>query len=281
MKRTFIKKPVLANSMTDEFLRYHEDANNYRNNEAGFNKMYTILDKYGSDDEDVDVLFERATDEDKEKMLSLIKPVKASSQERGTVQTYRNRRNPNKYIEVKKGNDGHSYARQYMEWDRPDGKVKNYTGAKDAKRGRYSRARRDTIDQMLEDYDAVTSSSDISIIDAVVQKYQPEDTDYIVYDYSLDSDTLELYASGDEGIEDYDGDEDLDYRAIMDIERWASRIAKELEERDEANDSLDNEEFIDALTADINTDWYSGMSVFGEGGPFTYDGITYTAYIEE
>lgn len=85
-------------------------------------------------------------------------PVTAS-QERGTVQTYRNRRNPNKYIEVKKGNDGHSYARQYMEWDTPDGKVKNYTGAKDAKRGRYHRARRDTIDQMLEDYDAVEGST--------------------------------------------------------------------------------------------------------------------------
>ena len=85
-------------------------------------------------------------------------PVTAS-QERGTVQTYRNRRNPNKYIEVKKGNDGHSYACQYMEWDRPDGKVKNYTGAKDAKRGRYSRARRDTINQMLEDYDVIESST--------------------------------------------------------------------------------------------------------------------------
>lgn len=210
------------------------------------------------------------------------KPVLAGTiQERGTVQTYRNRRNPNKYIEVKKGNDGHSYARQYMEWDRPDGKVKNYTGAKDAKRGRYSRARRDTINQMLEDYDEITSSSDVVSIDSIVQKYQPKDADHIVYDYWLDDDTLELYAIGDEGVEDYDGDEDLDYRAIMNIERWASRIAQELEERDEANDSLDNEELIDALTADLNTDWYSGMSVFGEGGPFTYDGITYTAYFGE
>ncbi len=88
-----------------------------------------------------------------------IKPVLAS-QERGTVNTYRNRRNPNKYIEVKKGNDGHSYARQYMEWDTPSGKVKNYTGAADPKRGRYSRATRDTIDQMTEDYDEVSSSTD-------------------------------------------------------------------------------------------------------------------------
>ena len=75
MKRTFIKKPVLASSMTDEFLRYHEDADNYRNNEAGFNKMYTILDKYGTEDEDVDELFERATEADQIRMINLIKPM--------------------------------------------------------------------------------------------------------------------------------------------------------------------------------------------------------------
>ena len=75
------------------------------------------------------------------------------------VRTYRNNRNPNKHIEVKKANDGHSYARQYMEWDTPDGKVKNYTGAKDAKRGRYHRARKDTIDQMLDDYTEVEVTS--------------------------------------------------------------------------------------------------------------------------
>lgn len=98
-------------------------------------------------------------------------PVTAS-QERGTVQTYRNRRNPNKYIEVKKGNDGHSYARQYMEWDSPNGKVKNYTGAKDAKRGRYSRARRATIDQMLEDYDAVQSSETVDWLSQHDQAYE-------------------------------------------------------------------------------------------------------------
>lgn len=77
-----------------------------------------------------------------------------ASQERGTVQTFRNKRNPNKYIEVKKGNDGHSYARQYMQWDTPNGPVKNYTGARTS-RGRYFRARRDTIDQMVEDYDRI------------------------------------------------------------------------------------------------------------------------------
>ena len=206
-------------------------------------------------------------------------PVTAS-QERGTVNTYRNRRNPNKYIEVKKGNDGHSYARQYLKWDTPDGEVKNYMGARTS-RGRYFRHRRDSIDQMLEDYDEVTSSSDLNSLDSIIQKHQPQDANNVIYDYSLESGLLELYAYGDQGVEDYEGDEDLDYRAIMDIERWASSIAKDLEEQDEASDSSENEYVIDALTADINTDWYSGMSVFGEGGPFTYDGITYTVRLEE
>lgn len=88
------------------------------------------------------------------------KPVLANANKpTDSVKTYRNNRNPNKYIEVKKANDGHSYARQYMEWNTTDGKVKNYTGAKDAKRGRYHRARRDTIDQMLDDYTEVEVTS--------------------------------------------------------------------------------------------------------------------------
>ena len=85
---------------------------------------------------------------------SFIKHPVTAGQERGTVNTYRNRRNPNKHIEVKKGNDGHSYARQYLKWDTPEGEVKNYIGARTS-RGRYFRSRRDTIDQMLEDYDPV------------------------------------------------------------------------------------------------------------------------------
>lgn len=84
--------------------------------------------------------------------------VSAASQERGTVETFRNRRNPNKYIEVKKGNDGHSYARQYLKWDTPNGEVKNYMGSRTS-RGRYFRARRDSIDQMVGDYDPIQTST--------------------------------------------------------------------------------------------------------------------------
>lgn len=74
--------------------------------------------------------------------------------------TYQNTRNPNKFIETRKYDDGHTVARQYMKWDTPEGEVKNYTGAKDAKRGRYYRANKDTLNSMLEDYDEVESASD-------------------------------------------------------------------------------------------------------------------------
>lgn len=78
-----------------------------------------------------------------------------------SIRTYRNNRNPNKYIEVKKGNDGHSYMRQYMKWDTDNGEVKNYMGARTS-RGRYFRSRQATIDQALEDYTEVTSGKDIT-----------------------------------------------------------------------------------------------------------------------
>lgn len=84
------------------------------------------------------------------------------------VDTYVNRRNPNKYVEVKKYDDGHTVSRQYMKWDTPQGEVKNYTGARDAKRGRYFRTRKNTLNQILDDYDKIeecdsniTSSSSI------------------------------------------------------------------------------------------------------------------------
>lgn len=77
-----------------------------------------------------------------------------------SIKTYRNNRNANKYIEVKEGDDGHHYMRQYMEWDSEGGHVKNYTGSK-TNRGRYSRARKSTIDQALEDYTEVVSSDDL------------------------------------------------------------------------------------------------------------------------
>lgn len=101
--------------------------------------------------------------------------------------TYQNKRNPNKFIETKKYNDGHRVARQYMKWDTPEGEVKNYTGAKDAKRGRYFRTRKDTLDQMLEDYDEVESCDNqyIASNDMVV--------DFELPDLDTYNDATELY----------------------------------------------------------------------------------------
>ncbi len=79
--------------------------------------------------------------------------------------TYQNKRNPNKFIETKKYKDGHTVARQYMKWDTPNGEVKNYTGAKDAKRGRYFRTDKATLHDMLDDYDEIESTSQVFIFD--------------------------------------------------------------------------------------------------------------------
>lgn len=68
-----MKKYVKA-SRVDEFMKYHEDEKNWKDNQEGFLRMYDILNKYGSDDEDVDVLFNRASDIDQERMIELIKP---------------------------------------------------------------------------------------------------------------------------------------------------------------------------------------------------------------
>ena len=79
MSRRFIKLPksVTASSnlsLVDEFLKYHEDSHNYSNNPDGFAKMYEILDTYGNDSEDVDVVFRRASESDQRKMVNLIRP---------------------------------------------------------------------------------------------------------------------------------------------------------------------------------------------------------------
>ena len=70
------------------------------------------------------------------------------------VRTFRNKRNPNKFIETKKYDDGHTVARQYMQWDdTPNGRVRNYTGAMDAKNGRWFRHHQDTLNDILDDYE--------------------------------------------------------------------------------------------------------------------------------
>ena len=68
-----MKRMVSAASVS-EFMKYHEDPDNYASNHDGFDKMYDILNQYGSDEEDVDVVFKRATREDQKRMIDLIRP---------------------------------------------------------------------------------------------------------------------------------------------------------------------------------------------------------------
>ena len=68
--------------LVDQFLDFHEDENNPNRDNGRFDKMYDILDKYGDESENVDVVFERATPEDQLKMIDLIsyrRPAKVGS----------------------------------------------------------------------------------------------------------------------------------------------------------------------------------------------------------
>lgn len=74
-------------------------------------------------------------------------------------QLYRNKRNENKYIEVKKSADGHTYYRQFMFWNTDTGSVKNYSGSR-TNRGRYHRTTLETLNKILDDYVLVESVED-------------------------------------------------------------------------------------------------------------------------
>lgn len=58
-----MKRYIRSESLVDTFLRYHDDPNNYPNNEDNFDKMYAILEKYddSNGNDTVDVAFNKAT----------------------------------------------------------------------------------------------------------------------------------------------------------------------------------------------------------------------------
>lgn len=62
------------------------------------------------------------------------------------VKHYQNKRNKNKYIEVRHYTDGHYGARQYMLLNNG---VKNYIGSR---KGKLFRWRKKNIESLLEDY---------------------------------------------------------------------------------------------------------------------------------
>ncbi len=70
-----MKKKVFASKLST-FLKYHEDEDNYAANPDGFDKMYSILEKYDNSNgnDPVDIPFQKATPEDQDRMIALIKP---------------------------------------------------------------------------------------------------------------------------------------------------------------------------------------------------------------
>lgn len=64
------------------------------------------------------------------------------------IKTYRNRRNANKYIDVKHTKDRHYLWRQRMVW----GNVENYVGTP---KGGFQRMNKRTINDVLEDYEVI------------------------------------------------------------------------------------------------------------------------------
>lgn len=72
------------------------------------------------------------------------------------IKTYRNKRNPNKYLEVHNDGHYHNSLKQYMFWSKnPDGTVlsdpiKNVTGDR-----KLHRWRKENLNVLLEDYELV------------------------------------------------------------------------------------------------------------------------------
>lgn len=64
---------------------------------------------------------------------------------------FRNKRNENKYIEVKVYKDGHIYVKQFMKWYTTRGIVKNYLASRSNK-GRAYRYNKNSLSELLEDY---------------------------------------------------------------------------------------------------------------------------------
>lgn len=77
-----------SSSLVKEFMRYHDDPDNYPRNPNGFDKMYDILNQYGDEDEDVDVVFKRAPLDIQRKMLDLIKPAVPYTTREGARKMY-------------------------------------------------------------------------------------------------------------------------------------------------------------------------------------------------
>ena len=71
------------------------------------------------------------------------------------IRTYRNKRNGNQFIQVKKYACGNYYFRQFMHWETDRGSVTNFMGTK---RGVFVRNGMRTLGPVLrDDYEEVTA----------------------------------------------------------------------------------------------------------------------------
>lgn len=98
----------------------------------------------------------------------------------------------------------------------------------------------------------------------IVSRCMPKDTKYYTFDFEIDDEEINLHCTGTEEASSLaeDSCEKIDLKVIDKMEAWVKKIDKLLPD---LNASLD-----------LGTDWFSGMSVGGESGPFTYGGFTYT-----
>ena len=69
-------KRIVAESLVDKFLRYHDDESNWSSNREGFEKMYAILEQYddSNGNDTVDVAFLKAPEAVQRRMIALITP---------------------------------------------------------------------------------------------------------------------------------------------------------------------------------------------------------------
>lgn len=126
------------------------------------------------------------------------------------------------------------------------------------------------LNEAFDCLDSCILNEDSSSIENVIKSLKPEDSKYIVYSCDIDSDEVCLYANGTDIAADRDSDDrNLDEVAISALESWAKKIAEKLPS------------FREAIEDEISSDWYSGMSVYGESGPYTCDGFTLTLYLDE
>lgn len=102
-KTGVVSSTAVTASLVDTFMKYHEDIDNAYRNEAGFDKMYRILDKYGDENESVDVVFQRATPEDQKEMIKLITPGTRYPGEKGYAQKM--------YYDALEGEYGREYGK--------------------------------------------------------------------------------------------------------------------------------------------------------------------------